>query len=635
MMTGMRRRWQALGLVTALAVGSGVPTRAASGPREPGAFDLVLAGVLSSEGEFEKALDAYGRVVEAAPDDPYARIELAELLFRLGRLERAAAEARTARDLAPADPDVLRVLGRVEMLRSERDPAATQAALEAFAGLLAREPEDVEALVATGQIHLGVDQPALAVAPLREAARLRPGQPMIEALLARALAGAGRTAEAEGLQRRLLEENPANLSRRLELADLLARGGKHEEAARILGDAPAGQGDALEVRRRLGYQLYLAGDLDAARRVGETMSAESPDYAGAQFLLGVVALAGGHFSEAADRLRPLVEQAPDNEQVGDLYQRALEGLGRTDEAITVLERREAAQATAGRAAEAVRSRLERALLLERSARWEALALLADELRRDADPALAEQGILFASRSLASRGDLEGALALLADASPQRLPLLALRADLLLDAGRVAEGERDLSELAAQPGGAVRVAEIHQRRGDYERSLPILEELRKGSPDSVEVAFLLASARERTGRLSEAVELFRELLRRAPGFAPALNYLGYLWIERSENLDEAVGMVREAVRLDPDNGAYVDSLGWGYFKQGQFAPAVEALERAARLLPSDPTVLEHLGDAHLAAGDPERARDAYRRAVLAGGAEARAAAEKLARLEGAS
>ena len=74
-------------------------------------------------------------------------------------------------------------------------------------------------------------------------------------------------------------------------------------------------------------------------------------------------------------------------------------------------------------------------------------------------------------------------------------------------------------------------------------------------------------------------------------------------------------MKRALQVDPNNGAYVDSLGWGLFRLGKFAEASAVLERAARLLPSDSTVLEHLGDALLALGARDRARDAYRRALI--------------------
>ena len=72
----------------------------------------------------------------------------------------------------------------------------------------------------------------------------------------------------------------------------------------------------------------------------------------------------------------------------------------------------------------------------------------------------------------------------------------------------------------------------------------------------------------------------------------------MWVERSENLDEAGQLIRRALEMEPGNGAYVDSLGWLYFKQGKFEEALTELLRAAELLPEpDAVVFEHIGDAY--------------------------------------
>lgn len=126
--------------------------------------------------------------------------------------------------------------------------------------------------------------------------------------------------------------------------------------------------------------------------------------------------------------------------------------------------------------------------------------------------------------------------------------------------------------------------------------------------------------------------FRSLIEAEPDFAPALNYLGYMWAERGENLEAALDLVRRAVALDPDNGAYVDSLGWAYFQLGRLVEARSHLERASRLIPDDATILEHLGDAQVAAGDRAAGRESYRRAAALGGDNLRAVQKKLADLE---
>ncbi len=581
----MRPRWQALVLVSTLLGGAATIAPAT----ESAAYWFALGQLLSAEGQVDEALDAFGRAVAAAPDEPVVRIERAELLLRLGRLELAAVDAAEAQRLAPDEPDALRLRGRIEMLRAERNPAAFRAAIEVFERLVEVDGQDVEALASLGQLRLAEGNPALAIDPLAEALRLRPGQPTLEALLSRALAAAGRAAEAEGHQRTLLEAHPRQLGPRLELVDELARQGRSAEAVDLLRGAPKDQQEIAEVRRRLAHQLYLAGELGAARVTALDLVASDPGFGGGRVLLGLIDLATGEFDAAARWLEPIATAAPENEQIGDLYLRAVEGLGRVEDALSLLERREAALRSVGKSEDADRARLERALVLVRAARWDQLGELAEELRLEADPRLQEQGTLLRAESLAAVGEAQRALALLDGADAEHPNLLVRRIELLFDAGRKQEAEQGLTDLRSEVAdGELRAVELLQRRGDFERSVPILEALRRRDEGSIAIAYRLGSAYERLGQIPEAVELLREIVDRAPDFAPALNYLGYLWIDRDENLDEAIEMVRRAVRLDPDNGAYVDSLGWGYFRRGRILRGGDAARagRAPRWRRSD-------------------------------------------------
>ena len=81
----------------------------------------------------------------------------------------------------------------------------------------------------------------------------------------------------------------------------------------------------------------------------------------------------------------------------------------------------------------------------------------------------------------------------------------------------------------------------------------------------------------------------------------LNYLGYSWIDQGINLDEGMHMIRRAVEQRPDDGYIVDSLGWAYFRIGNYDEAVKQLERAVELKPEDPTINDHLGDAYWRVG----------------------------------
>lgn len=107
------------------------------------------------------------------------------------------------------------------------------------------------------------------------------------------------------------------------------------------------------------------------------------------------------------------------------------------------------------------------------------------------------------------------------------------------------------------------------------------------------------AAEQAKAFDKAAELFRKSIEIDPGNAPrACNYLGYMWVERGENLADAEKLILRALAAEPENGAYIDSLGWLYFKQGKYSDALVELLRSAELLPQpDPVVFEHIGDAY--------------------------------------
>ncbi|TXL78116.1 tetratricopeptide repeat protein [Vineibacter terrae] len=101
-------------------------------------------------------------------------------------------------------------------------------------------------------------------------------------------------------------------------------------------------------------------------------------------------------------------------------------------------------------------------------------------------------------------------------------------------------------------------------------------------------------------------------RRSRGFV--LNYLGYSWIDQGVNLDEGLKLLTEAVELVPNDGAITDSLGWAYYRLGQYERAVTLLEKAIQLKADDATIVEHLGDAYWHVGRQREARFQWERAL---------------------
>lgn len=107
--------------------------------------------------------------------------------------------------------------------------------------------------------------------------------------------------------------------------------------------------------------------------------------------------------------------------------------------------------------------------------------------------------------------------------------------------------------------------------------------------------------ERSKQWNKAEADMRKALELQPEQPHVLNYLGYSWIDQGINLDEGMKMIKRAVDQRPDDGYIVDSLGWAYYRIGNYEEAVKNLERAIDLKPEDPTINDHLGDAYWRVG----------------------------------
>jgi len=103
--------------------------------------------------------------------------------------------------------------------------------------------------------------------------------------------------------------------------------------------------------------------------------------------------------------------------------------------------------------------------------------------------------------------------------------------------------------------------------------------------------------ERDKQWTKAEADFKHALELYPDQPHVLNYLGYSWVDQGTHLDEGMDMIKRSVEQRPDDGYIVDSLGWAYFRIGNYDEAVKNLERAVELKPVDPTINDHLGDVY--------------------------------------
>jgi tetratricopeptide (TPR) repeat protein len=103
--------------------------------------------------------------------------------------------------------------------------------------------------------------------------------------------------------------------------------------------------------------------------------------------------------------------------------------------------------------------------------------------------------------------------------------------------------------------------------------------------------------ERDKQWAKAEADMQKALELYPEQPHVLNYLGYSWIDQGIHLEDGMGMIKRSVEQRPDDGYIVDSLGWAYYRLGNYDEAVKNLERAVELKPVDPTINDHLGDVY--------------------------------------
>ena len=106
----------------------------------------------------------------------------------------------------------------------------------------------------------------------------------------------------------------------------------------------------------------------------------------------------------------------------------------------------------------------------------------------------------------------------------------------------------------------------------------------------------AMAKEKLKQLDKSEADIQIALKLSPEQPELLNYLGYSWVDRGRNIPQALAMLEKARSLRPYDGYIVDSVGWAYYRLGRYDDAAKTLEAAVLLVPGDPTINEHLGDA---------------------------------------
>ena len=397
---------------------------------------------------------------------------------------------------------------------------------------------------------------------------------------------------------------------------------RNTEANRVLGFVYASRagvdsGSGPLEGEAAAYASKAATHLEAARRLDRM-----PD-SSLEMTLARVYLRTGAADKAVPGLGRLVEAEPEPDAVA-LLAEAYEDSGRGADAASLLESAVSSQP-------GFLSSL--AQLYERQERWEEAASAYEKAiqrnPRNADLKTRMAVALLSSGNAANRDRAVELLEQARQASPAEPRTLYLLSQAQRIAGRLERAEetaRLLMQVAPSlAAGPLALAQALAGRRQDAEAMAVLQDAVARFPDDLSVRFEMAAQLERQKRYPEAERQFREVIARDPQHGDALNYLGYMLADRGERLEEAIGFITRALQTDPDNGAYIDSLGWAYFKANRLDLAESHLRKAAERRLTSSVVQDHFGEVLYRLGRYDEAVAAWERALAGDRAEVDGAA----------
>ena len=154
-----------------------------------------------------------------------------------------------------------------------------------------------------------------------------------------------------------------------------------------------------------------------------------------------------------------------------------------------------------------------------------------------------------------------------------------------------------------------------RKKQIDKAILILKNAIKEMPDSEELYWALASAFSKKGENDNAYKVLDEVLKKFKNSHSAMNFVAYFYAEKGIKLKEAETLSKKSLSKLKNDGYYLDTLGWIYFKQGKYEKAKEIILRASKKLPENYEIAEHVADIYYKLKQKDIAFLMYQKALV--------------------
>jgi len=429
------------------------------------------------------------------------------------------------------------------------------------------------------------------------------------------------------------------------LGDVFSFQGEYSKAIKHFSRALELSPDKLSVQMRLGMALEQNGDSASAVDLLESILEQSPQSAAARLILARIYFDVGRAEDAKLAYQQILQQAPGHQQATLDYGKILfqdNQDAAVDLYLETLKHNPFAAAVHQRIAQIYLSRQELDLALfhfqsvleqypDNLQVLGRIALINLELKNWAEAESGFRRLLLTQEhedrnryylSVALSGllkfdDAIVELEQISEQSPNYETSALQLAYLYNQVGRKDNAVQTLRQMLdlglQQPEVYFYLAAFLADLGNYDEALEIIQEGTSEYPENVRLLYQLGVVYEQLKDSSAAVDVMEKILDLDSNHADALNFLAYYQAEQGLDLDVALDRALKAYAIMP-SGYIADTLGWVYYKLGQYEESRHYLESAADSYPKDSVILEHLGDLYGAMSLWSEAGQSYRKAL---------------------
>jgi tetratricopeptide (TPR) repeat protein len=521
-----------------------------------------------------KTTPSYGQSLIHQSNNAYYYFTEAEIQRSEGNLEKTIILLKRAIAMDPESVYLKREIATVYLQNKE-----DQNAIKMLEEILKTHPDDVKSLILYGGIKQIQKNNEAAIEAYEKVIALDPQQEKVYSLLGGMYLDAGNLDQAKRVFTQLLDLMPESYAGHFFLGKIYAEQGQPQAAEKEFQRTLELRPELLEPRFEL-LKLYNSqDDKEKIIQMYQDILEHDPRNVQAAMELGYYYYSNGRTAEAEKIFKKLGRRSMTEFEVIIKVIQLYIDPKKYDEALVVIQGMLKAAPDS--------SELHHIAGIAFYGKKDNQSALAHFMKVKADSRFYEDAVIHAAYILSENKKNDEAIKLLSDAS-QNSP-------------QNAEFKYYLGTF-------------YEEEEQFEKAEALIKEAIQLDPDNAKYYFRLGVVYDKLNEKEASMEAMRKVIAIDPKHSNALNYLGYTYADLGQNLDEAEKLIKEALKYKPDDGYITDSLGWVYYKKGDFGKALQYLQKAVEIVPDDPIMLEHLGDAYLKLKDKVNALKYYKKSL---------------------